>query len=86
MVDMVKPETLRALIEAGSVRDAMAVADGRRWRVEVSVGMTRRAIATRRGELRQWSSLDAVARYLRERGIARWAVDAADMSSQEGVL
>lgn len=86
MGDMVKPETLRELVEAGSVRDALVTADGRKWRIEVAVGMTRRGVATRRGELRQWSSLDAVARYLRGMGIARWMVDAAHMSGQEGML
>jgi len=86
MGDMVKPETLRALVEAGSVRDALVTADGRKWHVEISVGMARRAVATRRGQLRQWSSLDAVARYLRGMGVARWMVDAADMSEQEAML
>ena len=86
MSDMADPKTLKTLIEAGSVRDALAVADGRKWRAEINVGMSRRAISTKRGELRMWSSLDSLARYLKEVGIVKWSVDATYLSSQDQMI
>jgi hypothetical protein len=85
-MDMLGPDELRTLASAGAVVETLVIADGRRWRCEVRTGLERRAVATRRGGVRYWSSLDSAARYLRERGIARWAVDATQWVPEQGHL
>ena len=68
--------TLRELIASGAVRSVAVVGQGPDWAVQVEVGMRRRALRSAREPVRLWRSMDRLSRWLRERGIAEWRVDA----------
>lgn len=76
-MEMVSPAQLSALVDASAIQAVRAVADGRRFRLEVRAGLEWRAVATRRGALRRWSSLDSLARYCRRLGLGRLELDLA---------
>lgn len=61
--------TLRALVAAGAVRKIDIIATGARFHVEASTPNGPVTAETRRGTVRTWASLDAVARWVRALGI-----------------
>jgi len=85
-VDTLSPAQLSALVDAGAIQTARAVADGRRWRLEVCAGMRWQLVATRRGQVRYWSRLDSLARYLRRLGVGRWEVETAGWTPDQAEL
>ncbi len=85
-MDTLSPSQLAALTDAGAIQAARAVADGRRWRLEVRAGMHWQLVATRRGRVRYWSRLDSLAGYLRRFGIGRWEVEAAGWTPEQAEL
>ena len=65
-------KTLRALIEAGSVRALHIIADGPLFHVEVLT--TRQGALTAltgKGAVKTWTTLDVTARWVRALGMAR---------------
>jgi hypothetical protein len=70
-------KTLSGLIEAGAVRSAHVVGQRGGWGVLFKYGMTERPLATQRGHVRTWAHFETLATYLRELGIVRFEVDAA---------
>jgi hypothetical protein len=69
--------TLAELIEAGAIRQAIAVANGRAWALRVRYGAIEKTLrATNSRAVRTWSRLDSLIRYLRELGIRECQVDA----------
>ena len=74
--DSISEATLRNLIASGAVRSVAVVGQGPDWAVQVEVGMRRWALRSAREPVRLWRSLDRLARWLRERGVAEWTVDA----------
>ncbi|OJA66144.1 hypothetical protein BGV71_32125 [Burkholderia ubonensis] len=75
--DTIDQKTLSGLIEAGAVRTAHVVGQRGGWGVLFKYGMTERPLATQRGHVRMWSKFETLAAYLRELGIVRFDVDAA---------
>lgn len=73
-------KTLRALVQAGAVKRVRAVADGAYFHVEADAGAVTHVALTGRGQPRTWSSLDAVARWLRGLGVGTLQVDVARWS------
>ncbi|HMV72156.1 MAG TPA: hypothetical protein PKZ77_07505 [Pseudomonadales bacterium] len=61
--------TLRVLIEAGALRRLRIVADGARFHVEVDTPGTTVVVLTTKGAIKTWSSLDSLARWVRNLGI-----------------
>lgn len=75
--DTIDQKTLSGLIEAGAVRSAHVVGQRGGWGVLFKYGMTERPLATQRGSVRTWANFETLATYLRELGIVRFEVDAA---------
>lgn len=62
-------KTLRALVEAGAVRRIRIVADGARFHIEADTPTASVVVATTKGTVKTWSSLDASAKWVRALGI-----------------
>jgi hypothetical protein len=75
--ETIDQKTLSGLVEAGAVRAAHVVGQRGGWGVLFRYGMTERALATQRGNVRTWANFETLATYLRELGIVRFEVDAA---------
>ncbi|OMG71390.1 hypothetical protein [Burkholderia ubonensis] len=75
--DTIDQKTLAGLVEAGAVRSAHVVGQRGGWGVLFKYGMTERPLATQRGSVRTWAKFETLATYLRELGIVRFEVDAA---------
>mgnify|MGYP006423835013 CR=1 FL=1 len=82
----VKEPVFKELVSAGSVRDIIAVAQGRHWHIEAQIGLERRPVQAKRGHLRSWGSLDTLARYLRRMGVAEWRIHGADYDPKQSRL
>ncbi len=74
--------TLSKLVEAGAVRAASVVGQSTGWGVLVRYGMIERPLAARRGGVRTFRKLDTVMDYLKNLGIPRFDVDAANFDAQ----
>ncbi|MEZ5437264.1 MAG: hypothetical protein R3F12_02795 [Lysobacteraceae bacterium] len=79
-------DRFRLLIAVGSVRGATAEANGRRWSVLCGTAAGPGRLETDRGQLRQFRTLDTVARLLRDLGIARWKVDVTHLDQGQRTL
>ena len=80
-------KTLRALIEAGSVKALHIIADGPLFHVEVIT--TRQgalAALTGKGTVRTWATLDAAARWVRALGIGKVQLDMARWQPEQKAL
>jgi hypothetical protein len=80
--DMIDHTTLSHLVEAGAVRGAHVVGQEGGWAVMIRYGMTERALAAQRSrQVRVFKRMETLVSYLREIGISRFDVDAADFSA-----
>ncbi len=71
--------TLTHLVEAGAVRGAHILGQRGGWAVLVKYGMQERPLAaTRSGQVRIFRKFETLVGYLRDIGIARYEVNAAD--------
>jgi PaaA2-like antitoxin len=70
--------TLSKLAEAGVVRSAHVVGQAGGWGVLVKYGMTERALASRRQQVRIFRRLETLVEYLKGIGIPRFDVDAVN--------
>lgn len=78
MTTVIKLATARELIDAGSVRNAGLIGQPGGYAVLLRYGMQERVIGTKAGTPRIFSRLEAAAKLLRELGIVRFDVDAAN--------
>jgi hypothetical protein len=69
--------TLTRLVEAGAVRGADVIGQPGGWGVVVKYGMTERALAVRRGQVRIFRRFEALVGYLKALGLSRYTVDAS---------
>lgn len=66
-MNTVREETLRELVSAGSVRQLKVVQSGDgSWALVAQIGMTERALRSKREPVRTWRRLDSVYKYARE--------------------
>jgi hypothetical protein len=71
--------TLSLLVEAGSVRGVHILGQSGGWAVLVKYGMTERLLAAQRSrQVRLFRKFETLVAYLKEIGIARFDVDAAN--------
>lgn len=70
--------TLARLVEVGAVRSADVIGHADGWGVVIKYGMTERALAARRGNVRTFRKFETLVAYLKELGIAQYSVNAAD--------
>lgn len=76
--------TLIRLVEAGAVRTALALGVPGGWLLIVKYGLVERTLAAQRsGDPRIFRKLDTLVNYLRELGIVRLDVDAANFDPDE---
>jgi hypothetical protein len=69
--------TLARLVEAGAVRGADVIGQPGGWGVVVKYGMTERALAVRRGQVRIFRRFESLVSYLKDLGLSRYTVDAS---------
>ncbi len=84
--ETITQDTLRELLAAGAIHEAVALADGSRWSLVVRYGGIERVLAARRSRKpRSWAHLDSLVRYLGELGIRQFSTDARNYDpSQPG--
>ena len=66
---------LKLLLEASAVKSLLIMAQGSSFHVQVKPAGGSKALLTGRGEVRQWRSIDACAKWLRKLGVGRIEVD-----------
>ncbi len=79
-------KTLRALVEAGAIKRSRIVARGTRFHVEFDTATGSVTASTNRAGIKQWASLDAVARWLRGLGLGSASLDLAQWTPQQKSL
>lgn len=79
MAETIDHGTLSRLVEAGAVRGARIVGQSGGWAVLVKYGPTERPLAAQRSrKVRLFRKFETLVSYLKEIGIARFDVDAAN--------
>lgn len=79
MAETIDHGTLSRLVEAGAVRGAHIVGQSGGWAVLVKYGMTERPLAAQRSrQVRLFRKFETLVSYLKEIGIVRFDVDAAN--------
>lgn len=77
--------TLSRLVEAGAVRGAHVVGQPGGWSVLVKYGMVERALAAQRSrQVRVFRRMETLVSYLKDIGIQRFDVDAAEYEAEGG--
>ena len=80
-------KTLRALIEAGSVKALHIIADGPLFHVEViTARQGAQAALTGKSTVKTWATLDAAARWVRALGIGKAQLDVARWQPEQKAL
>ncbi len=79
-------ETLRELVAAGSVRDILLVAHGRKWSVMIRTGMAESPLLTDRGQVREFGKLETAVSLIRDTGIGRLTLDATQFDKHQQSL
>jgi hypothetical protein len=62
-------KVIRALVEAGAVRNVRIVADKTSFYVEIQTANGLNAAETMKGKLKKWATLNAAAKWVRSMGI-----------------
>ena len=83
MLNLIAPQSLKDLVDANAIRHATVVAENDVFKITVKYGMVERVVSvrTREGQIKErlFSSLDAVARFMREKvHLAQYEVNAAN--------
>ncbi len=79
MAETIDHGTLSRLVEAGAVRGAHIVGQSGGWAVLVKYGLVERPLAAQRSrQVRLFRKFETLVSYLKEVGIARFDVDAAN--------
>ena len=68
-------KTVRALLDANAVRKVCIVGRGPKFHVDLVTNTNTHTLCTNRGTIRNWSSLDAAAKWARMQGIGKIDVD-----------
>ena len=76
-VNTIDHGTLERLVEAGAVCGAYIVGQPGGWGVVIQYGMTERALAVKRGAIRNFRKFETLVSYLRDIGITTYQVDAS---------
>ena len=74
----IQEETLRAMLDAGAVREVLASRQDYRWGLAIRVGGAGSRwlpVRSRREALRTWASLTAVGRFAESLGVKVFAVE-----------
>ena len=66
---------IRALVEAGAVKEVKVVAEGSTIYVEITTGLEFVAAKTNKGALKTWASIDTAAKWVRRLGLGTIQLD-----------
>jgi hypothetical protein len=77
---------LKLLLEANAVKQLRIIGNGARFHVEVKTHGSDKVVMTGRGEIRQWSSLDACAKWLRKNGIGQATIQIDQWQPEQRAL
>lgn len=77
----IKLETLRELAGTGSVRDVVLIAQGSKWSCLIRAGLSDRQLVTDRGQVRFFGKLETAVRLVRDVGISRMTLEAANFDA-----
>ncbi len=72
---MMDGKTFRALVEAGAIRKVRIIGEGCNFRVEADTQAGTNIIYTSNGKIKQWRTLDAVAKWIHSMGIGTLQVE-----------
>ncbi len=83
MSELISPTSLKDLVDAHAIRHATVIADQAAFKINVKYGMVERTVSvrTRGGQIKErvFTSLDAVARFMREKiHLANYEINAAN--------
>lgn len=71
--------TLRALVDAGVIREAVIVrirqTDGDQWAILVKYGLREQTLRSRREPIRRFNTLDTAAKLLHTAGLSQMTID-----------
>ena len=79
-------KTIRALVEAGAVKRTRIVARGGRFHVELDTPKGSVTASTNRAAIKQWTSLDAAARWVHGLGIGTTQLELSLWSPRQRAL
>ncbi len=79
-------KTLRALIEAGAVRRLRIVAEGARFHIEVDTPASSAVVATTKGTVKTWGSLDSSAKWVRSLGVGTAQIEISKWQPDQRAL
>lgn len=74
----IQEETLRAMLEAGAVREVLVSRHDEKWSLAIRLGGTGSRwlpVRSRREALRTWASLTAIGRFADSLGVKSFAVE-----------
>lgn len=87
MPETIDHTTLARLVEAGAVRGAHVVGQPGGWAVMVKYGMQERPLATQRSrQVRVFRRLETLVSYLKDMGLSRFDVDAANYDQDSATV
>ncbi|MEW8314351.1 MAG: hypothetical protein AB2669_19630 [Candidatus Thiodiazotropha endolucinida] len=76
--------TLSALVEAGAIRSATAVGQGNHWTLVVHYGSADKTLQAKNSrQVRTWTKLDSLVKYLRKLGIRKFDTDATNYDPEQ---
>ena len=78
-IGFISTPSLRTLVETGQLREVEVRAQPGGYIVLVKAGMLERVLKAQRSGARVFAKVDSAVRFLRELGIGRMTVDAADL-------
>jgi hypothetical protein len=79
-------KTFSQLVDDGVIRHVVAVAEGGSWHILVEYGRVQRYLRSTNGDnVRTWSKIDTLVKYLAAVGIRKWGVDASGFIPGEGL-
>ena len=78
---------LRAIVEAGAIKQVRIIAQGARFHVEADTHTGTITAATLQGRVKTWATLDSAARWVKTLGIGNARLELARWSpTQKGML
>lgn len=79
IAESISHSSLKLLVESGSVRSAIAIAEGDCWSLVVRFGRSEKTLISKNGKVRAWRKLDTLAKYItKDLGISRFETDGSD--------
>ena len=79
-------KTLKALLDANAIKQCQIIAQGSQFHVAVKTTGDTKVVTTSRGDIRQWRSLDACAKWIRKIGVGKAQLDLERWQAEQKAL